>query len=142
MDIENVGLFFVKKISKNLINHLTSFSFLTKSTFFNLIVKTYKMKNILIVFCFGLVFVGCSRSTDRRSLNRINENELIINDGTARYLGELYTGIAVELRDDGNIARQYTYRNGVLFEDRVYENGEKISTTWYDEEGNEIDNPY
>ena len=100
------------------------------------------MKNILIVFCFGLIFVGCSRSTDRRSLNRINENELIINDGTARYLGELYTGIAVELRDDGNIARQYTYRNGVLFEDRVYENGEKISTTWYDEEGNEIDNPY
>ena len=100
------------------------------------------MKNILVLICLGLVFVGCSRSTDRRSLNRINEDELIINDGTARYLGELYTGIAVELRDDGNIARQYTYRNGMLFEDRVYENGEKISTTWYDEEGNEIDNPY
>ena len=92
--------------------------------------------------CLGLVFVGCSRSTDRRSLNRINEDELIINDGTARYLGELYTGIAVELHDDGNIARQYTYRNGVLFEDKVYENGKKISTTWYDVEGNEIDNPY
>ena len=104
--------------------------------------QIYRMKNIIIVLCLVLVFVGCSRSTDRRSLNRIKEDELIIIDGTARYLGELYTGIAVELHDNGNIARQYTYRNGVLFENRVYQNGEKISTTWYDEEGNEIDNPY
>ena len=162
------------------------------------------MKNILFALFLGVLHIWCSQSTE----NRINKDDLVIDDGIARHLGELYTGIAVVLHSEGIISKQFPYQNGVLSgeykewyrngtleekgmlkdgkkdgkwtgwgsdgelrgeveftngvanghcliyqenestrksylsEDIIFENGNKISSTFYDEEGNEIDNPY